>query len=170
MLKRKMIQTISPILLTGLLSFTPFNKTEAEINPTYIPYDGYEYVHSTDTKGLTIYWTHTHVNNKSTTDTVSHTVKREAYATATVSSSSTFNEMILAVGISTEVSLGARVEKTTTVTWTIPPYSTYTLRYGSRWVKATGKENYYSRGTLISSKTVSGQWTYEGYSDSIKQN
>ncbi|MED4271676.1 hypothetical protein P9199_16445 [Geobacillus stearothermophilus] len=33
MFKRKMIQTISPILLAGLLSLTPFNKTEAEINP-----------------------------------------------------------------------------------------------------------------------------------------
>ncbi|KAF0995883.1 hypothetical protein [Geobacillus sp. TFV-3] len=166
---KKTMQACCLLLLTGGFLFPSAERTGAEINPTYIPYDGYEYVHNIDTKGLTIYWTHTHVNNKPTADTVSHTVTREAYATANVSASSTFKEMVMEVGISTEVGLGARMQKTTTVTWTIPPYSTYTLRYGSRWVKATGKENYYSRGTLISSKTVSGQWTYEGYSDSIKQ-
>lgn len=99
---------------------------------------------------------------------MSYSVSRQAYANANVSVSSTFNAMVEQVGVSAEVSWGTSVTKTTTISWTIPAYSTYTLRYGSRWVKAYGKENYYSRGTLVNSKSVSGQWTYEGYSDSIR--
>ncbi|TCS78625.1 hypothetical protein [Tepidibacillus fermentans] len=170
LLKKKIIKFISTGILTGLIGLHTANGASAEvIRPKSIDFSGYEYIHSTDSRGLTIYWQHTHVNNKPTTDTVSYSVSRQAYSSANVSVSSTFNAMVEQVGVSTEVSLGASVTKITTISWTIPAYSTYTLRYGSRWAKASGVERYWYRGNIVSSKYVSGQWTYEGYSDSIKQ-
>jgi hypothetical protein len=169
-LKRKISKVVGTGFLTGLIALSMVNGASAEeIGVKAIDFTGYEYIHSTDSKGLTIYWQHTHKNNKSTTDTVSYTVSRQAYANANVSSSGTFNAMVGAVGVSAEVGLGTSVTKSTTVTWTIPAYSTYTLRYGSRYAKASGTEKYWYRGNVVSSKSVSGQWTYEGYSDSIKQ-
>jgi len=168
--KEKVSRGISVGVLIVSIAFpTMNNSSAATVSSQAIDFTGYEYIHSTDSKGLTIDWKHTHVNNKSATDTVSYSVSREAYASANVSVAETFNAMVSEVGVSAEVGWGSRITKTTTISWTIPARSTYTLRYGSRWAKALGTEKYWYRGNVVSSKSVNGQWTYEGYSDSIKQ-
>lgn len=56
-LKKKMKRLMGTGVLMGILTFSSLNNVSAEttIHPTYVPYDGYEYVHSTHSRGLTIY-------------------------------------------------------------------------------------------------------------------
>ncbi|KGX84619.1 hypothetical protein [Pontibacillus litoralis] len=140
-----------------------------DLTPRYDPYRGWEYHMSTMNRGLDIDWSHTHRNPGSTTDTVTHSVTRTQSSHASVSSSASFNTMVAEVGVGTEVGLGQSRSITTSITYTIPPYTTYKLRHGSREVKTSGYEVYYDRGIEVKRNWVSGEWTYSGYSDKIKR-
>ncbi|WP_430791062.1 hypothetical protein VBD025_08120 [Virgibacillus flavescens] len=142
----------------------------AEDGPDYyIPYDGYAYDLSSKNTYLDIDWRHVHRNPGSATDTVTHTVSRTKSTSASVSTTASFNAMVSEVGIGAEVGWGSSDTVSTSITYSIPGYTTYELRYGSRAVKTTGYEVRYSNGRVASKKWVSGNWTYTGYSDKVKQ-
>lgn len=154
------------VLMTGGVFASFGTVSAAEEGPQfYIPYDGYDYVKSSESTYLDITWSHYHSNPGSTTDTVTHSVSRTKETNATVSTSASFNTMVAEVGIGTEVGWGSSKNVTTSVTYTIPARTNYTLRYGSRAVKTSGYENRYSDGRKVASKYVTGNWTYQGYSD-----
>lgn len=166
---RKLKTILLSIIFFASLSFST-NALAATVSPNYIDFTGYEYVHSTgSTNHKEVSWQHLHTNPLGVTASVSYAVSRTKYSNANVSVESSFNVMVTKVGVSAEVGWGKSSTETTTVTWYLPANSTYLLRYGNMYAQASGTENYWSRGNLISSKSVSGKWTYMGWSDSIKQ-
>jgi len=162
---------LTVIGLLGLLTFPTFSRVEAATdgpNP-YIAYDGYEYQMGSKSTAKKVYWQHYHTNSSGITDTVSFTASRTKSSSASVSSSASFSSMVTEVGISNEVSWGTSTSVSTTVSYQVPAYSTYLLRYGSMMVNTSGYELYYSRGILQSKKYVTGNWSYAGFSDKIQQ-
>ncbi|MGX9135856.1 hypothetical protein ACWV26_16060 [Rummeliibacillus sp. JY-2-4R] len=149
--------------------YTEYDVARPMISPMVIDLSGYEYVHSSTSKNKKVEFTHTHNNSSSSTDTVSYSVGVTQSTTANVTSSASFKTMVAEAGVSTQVGLGTTNTKTLTITWSIPAKTTYQLRAGSNWVKETGTEKLWSAGKVVSSKSVSGNWTYSSWSDKIKQ-
>ena len=168
---KKALLSVTLISTLGLSSNVIAAEKELsnEVQPAAIDLNGYEYIHSTAKTGVRISWEHEHMNPNNVTAAVTRSVSRELNASATVSATSSFKIMQQKVGFTAEVSLGTSKTTTTSITWNVPANSTYLLRFGSRYAQATGKENYWSNGSLIRTKSVSGNWTYRSYSDSIKQ-
>lgn len=134
-----------------------------------IPYNGTTYEPSSTNTYSQVGWTYLHKNPSSVTDTVAYNVSRTKSATASVGTSTEFGLMKTGVGFSAEVSLNSSTTISYTVTYSIPPYTTYLLRAGSQKVKTNGNLVKYSNGLASSSKYVTGDWSYRGFSDKIKQ-
>lgn len=149
--------------------YTEYDVARPIISPYASDMSGYEYIHSTTSKNKKVEFTHTHSNSSSSTDTVSYSVGVTQSTTANVSTNATFKTMVGEAGVSYQVALGTTNTKTLTITWSVPAKTTYQLRAGSNWVKETGTEKLWSAGKVVSSKSVSGNWTYSSWSDKVKQ-
>lgn len=157
-------------MLSSLILGNSVSAAETAITPAAVDMNGYEYVHSSGTKNnKTIDWTHIHTNPSGVTATVTRSVERSLYSTATVSAESSFKMMEQKVGVTAELSLGGSSTRTTSVSWNLPANSTYQLRFGSYYGTASGKENYWVNGKIKSTKSVTGKWTHGSFSDSVKQ-
>jgi len=178
---------LSSALFSLILVNGNFNAEAEEISEDYQEFDvatmdnilgvspyandisGYEYIHSTTSKSKKTEFSHVHKNTGSGTDSVSYSVQISRATSANVSSSITFKGMVAEAGVATQVGLGTSTTKATTITWSIPGKKTYKLRAGSNWVKESGTEKLWSSGKVISSKSVSGNWTYGSWSDKVAQ-
>lgn len=158
--------------------YTEYKATESQSKPTNknsdfslnaIDLNGYEYIHSYATRDNKLEFSHLHENTGTSEDSVNYTVSVTQSASATVSASASFDIMIAKAGFSAEVQLGVSRTKSLSVTWTIPPKSKYLLRAGSSWIKASGTENRWYNGKIVSTKSVTGDWTYTSWSDKVKQ-
>lgn len=130
---------------------------------------GTEYVHVTTTKSKTTSFTHTATNRSSKTDRISYSVSTTKSTTADFSASYTLKAMVHEVGLKTQIGLGLSKTESIKMTWTIPPNSTYKLIAGTKFVKGSGVIRNWNAGKILSSKTVSAKWSYETWSDKIKQ-
>ena len=168
-----------PVELTNAVDFTnsedytEYDNAPLETLPSIAPYasdmSGYEYVHSSSSRNNQLEFQHLAKNPSSVTDSVSYSVAVTQSSSANVATSATFKSMVAEVGVSTQVELGTSTTKTLSITWSIPANSNYLLRAGSSWVQASGTEKLWSAGKVISSKTVTGKWTYTSWSDKVKQ-
>ncbi|MCH4984299.1 hypothetical protein AB4G91_11400 [Macrococcoides goetzii] len=167
-MKKFLITSLSILSLSSI----PFNDVSAVTNDgpdKYIAYNGTVYEASSKSTYKDVDWTYSHYNPSSTTDTVTYQVSRTKSATASVSSSAEFGIMKNGVNIGSEVSLNTSNTISYSVTYSIPPRSKYLLRAGSERVKTNGYIVRYSNGKVSSKKYVSGNWSYRGFSDKVKQ-
>lgn len=168
-----------PVDLTNAVDFTnsedytEYDNALLVTLPNITPYasdmSGYEYIHSSSSRNNQLEFQHLAKNPSSATDSVSYSVAVTQSSSANVATSATFKSMVAEVGVSTQVELGTSTTKTLSITWSIPAKSNYLLRAGSSWVQASGTEKLWSAGKVISSKTVTGKWTYTSWSDKVKQ-
>ncbi|MDM5352380.1 hypothetical protein QUF65_16165 [Lysinibacillus sphaericus] len=159
---------------TNSEDYTEYDNAPPPVNlPSITPrandMTGYEYIHSSSSRNNQLEFQHLAKNPSSATDSVSYSVAVTQSSSANVATSATFKSMVAEVGVSTQVELGTSTTKTLSITWSIPANSNYLLRAGSSWVQASGTEKRWSAGKVISSKTVTGKWTYTSWSDKIKQ-
>lgn len=176
---KKLISTIliAIIMLSGTVNvfaeksnYREYNVASLPTNsvePRNVDMNGYEYVHSYHSVNQKQEFTHIHKNPKPTTDTVTHSVTVTESTTGNLSVNALIDKVIAKVGIGVQVGYGTTKSKTTSITWELPPNSTYMLRAGSNWVKAEGTENYWSNGKIVRSKNVSVNWTKSSWSDSV---
>lgn len=166
--KQLMSLVIAGVTISGAtgLSFASENES---INPIYIPKEGWVYTNNAKSSSVKIDWTHTHSNPSSTTDYVTKTVSRTKSSTGTFGAESNFKVLQQQVGFNAEVALGKSSSVSTSIQYSIPAYTTYQLRYGSKVMKASGTEKYYENGTVTKSRTSSATYTYESYSDKVKK-
>ncbi|SOC44954.1 hypothetical protein [Ureibacillus acetophenoni] len=165
-IKNKLKSVVLSVTLIASLGLST-NAQASEITPMAIDLNGYEYIHNWGTTGQEVTWQHEATNPSGITSAVTRSVSREKYSSGTYSANATFKGMQWEVGVSAEVSDGESITETTSVTWNIPPNSTYLLRFGSKFGQASGTEKYWSNGIVLRSKTVSGKWTYMSFHDSI---
>ncbi|MCU7557377.1 hypothetical protein OCL94_06525 [Macrococcus sp. TMW 2.2395] len=157
-----------PIIFT----FKRINESRAVTNDgpnRYIAYNGTVYEASSKSTYKTVNWTYSHYNPSSTTDTVTYQVSRTKSASASVSTSAEFGIMKNGVNIGSEVSLNTSSTISYNITYSIPPRTKYLLRAGSERVKTDGYIVRYSNGKVSTKKYVTGNWSYRGFSDKIKQ-
>ncbi|MGK0577608.1 hypothetical protein [Macrococcus capreoli] len=164
------------ILTTSLSIFVllslPLNESRAVTNDgpnRYIAYNGTVYEASSKSTYKTVNRTYSHYNPSSTTDTVTYQVSRTKSASASVSTSAEFGIMKNGVNIGSEVSLNTSSTISYNITYSIPPRTKYLLRAGSERVKTDGYIVRYSNGKVSTKKYVTGNWSYRGFSDKIKQ-
>lgn len=142
---------------------------QIDIDSKAPPLQGWVYHHSSKSTSYKINWSHLHKNPSSVTDSVSKSVSREKFASGTFGANANFKVLQQQVGLSAEVSLGGKSTSTTTVTYAIPPYSTYLCRYGSRTATGKGIEKYYVNGNVTKSRNSNATYSYGSYSDKVKQ-
>ncbi|TDL98684.1 hypothetical protein ERX27_02600 [Macrococcus brunensis] len=167
--KKIVVVDVATTLLFPIFNGTAKASTDLNEPEKVIPYNGTNYEPSSTNTYSQVGWTYLHKNPSSVTDTVSYNVSRTKSATASVSSSTEFGIMKTGVGIAAEMSLNTSTTVSYTVTYSIPPYTSYLLRVGSQKVKTNGYIVRYSNGLVSSKKYVSGDWSYRGFSDKIKQ-
>lgn len=171
MKSKRNFRTVISITLILMIMFVSTTVSLADTNqPKAIIKEGYFYYPSSKTTGIVnITWSHLHKNSSSTTDSVTYTTTRTQSSSANVSTNGVFKAMVAEVGVGYEVSWGTSRSVSTSITYGIPAYSTYLLRAGSLKSKAYGTEKLYERGVLKHTRSVSGEWTYRGYSDKIRK-
>jgi len=112
-----------------------------------------------------IYFTHVAVNNSSTTDTVTFTVERELMFGGSISGTYEVNALLYKTAVTAEVNFGITMTQSTSMAWTVAPYSSVICRYGSAMVRTTGRMETWYYGRLISSRYVVSDYSYASYSD-----
>ncbi|APP14379.1 MULTISPECIES: hypothetical protein [Bacillus] len=130
---------------------------------------GTEYVHVTTTKSKKTSFTHTATNPSNKTDRVSYSVSTTKSTNADFSASYTLKLMVHEVGIKTQIGLGLSKTEKITMTWSIPPKSTYKLTAGTKFVKESGVIRKWNAGKILSSKSVSAKWSYGTWSKKVKK-
>jgi len=134
------------------------------VTPQSSDMTGYEYIEKRQSKEKTIEFEHAITNPKSISSSVTYSYQRSIFTESSASTSASFNAMVAEVGIGTEINLGGSSTKTFEVHWDIPPDTSVVLYSGSEYVKTTGTENYWNKGKIQSTKSVTGEWTYRGWS------
>ncbi|MCP8616356.1 hypothetical protein [Salirhabdus salicampi] len=127
--------------------------------------EGYTYSHLDDYAYKEVEFQHEHTNNSPTTDSVTYSVSVTESADASTTVSVSLDGMVASAGVDTQVGWGVTTSETLSITWSVPAYSTYRLRAGSEWVKASGTETYTDSRCYTSSKSVDGNWTFQSWSD-----
>ncbi len=128
--------------------------------------NGRNYVISSKYYSPSISFTHVAVNHTSAMNYVTYSVSRQKTFSGSISGSIEANAVVYKCAITAEVSIGSSVTETTTCQWGIPPYSNITCRYGSMAVDTYGRMEKWFYGRLLSSRSVSANYTHCGYSDS----
>jgi hypothetical protein len=134
------------------------------VTPMYEDLTGYEFVPGkVDTLTPSLSFNHDAENASDLPD------EAEFWTTRTKSSSTTAHVDVTLKGLAAELEFGLETEwgTSTEVSWkatfSIPPWSIYNCKAGSKRSKPTGTENYWVLGRLKSSTSVSGTCTQGTY-------
>lgn len=112
-----------------------------------------------------ITFSHLAVNNSSTMDSVTFTVERNVMFGGSLTGTLEADAVLYKTSIEAEVNFGVTDSESTSMTWTVAPYSSVICRYGSAVVRTTGIMETWYYGRLRSSRSVSSNYTYMSYSD-----
>lgn len=163
MLKKIKKSTVLSLVLFTFLSSTGYTFADEK----YIPKEGWYYTHSS--KSGQVYnseWKHEHWNGLGATDTVSYQVNRTQTSSGNLAASSNFSILQQSVGFQAEIGYQKSKGVTTSVNFSIPPYTKALLEYGSVMITGYGTEKYYENDVLLRSKSSNATYSFRPFSKS----
>jgi hypothetical protein len=104
-------------------------------------------------------------NNSGITQTYSNSVERAVFSSVSIGGNAELNYIAGKIGISTEVSAGITTTYTSTISVTVPPYSSITWSHGTRAVKSTGTMKYINGNCTYTNKSITADYSYAYYAD-----
>lgn len=145
--------------------------TQASLNSDNVitpMWDGYTYSVSTQAQRRYEDWSLIHNNADDVSDSVTYSVAVTKRASVTLGGEAEFNGLLAKGKYSANATVGVDTTTNVSITWNLPK-GRWRLSAGAMFNKIVGYKNYHINGQIISSQAVTADYTYDRYSDQVKQ-
>jgi len=139
-------------------------RPEIEIRPMW---ESFIYSVSSETIRKFENWSLIHNNADDVADSVTYSVSITKKASVSVGGSAEFNGLVAKATVSANTTVGVDSTESVSITWNLPK-GKWRLSAGAMFNKVVGTQKYYLSGDLITSRTITADYTFDRYSDQVK--